>query len=420
MRYVILGSSAAGIFAAEEIRRRDPAGEVLVFSAQTQEPYSRCLTSYYLAGTVDRKGMSIRKPGHLENLKINYFPGVKAVGLNPQEHRVLLSSGATETYDKLLIATGASAIKPNWPGSDAGGVYTLRNLEDAESLVVRAATAKQAVVIGGGLVSLKGAYALWKRGLKVTAVVRSGEILSQVMDPKAAAILRRRLEEKGLEFIFGQEPSEFIKSEGRLTGVRLEDGRVIQAGVALVGKGVRPNTGFLENSGLKLNQGVLVDRSLGASVPDIFAAGDVAESPDLFTGQPTINAIWPNAARQGKIAGANMTGAALPYEGSLAMNSIEFFGLSAISSGLSRQEQDLEVFRQEDPASGTYRKLVLDGDLLVGFILAGDTRGAGILNALIQGRRPLGSKKDLILANKSVFNLLEYDQTFGPPSAARS
>jgi len=195
--------------------------------------------------------------------------------------------------------------------------------------------AQKAVVIGGGLVSLKSAYALRKRGLDVTVVVSSEQILSQMLDAKAASLLQEHLRINGLKFLLQTEPMSII-GEDHVQGVMITPETELAADLVIVGKGGRPNIQDLKDLGFKIGHGLQVNSSLATNLPNIYAAGDIAETWDFVRQRFTVNATWPNATIQGRIAGANMCGKQEVYPGSLGLNSVDFFGLSSISVGITK------------------------------------------------------------------------------------
>lgn len=424
MKYIVVGNSAAGLFAAEAIREQDSGAEITVLTADSYPSYSRCLTTYYLAGDIPEEGLFLRSAETLEALHLNIRYGCTVTGLDSTERVILTAAGERVPYDKCLIATGASAVPLDVPGSTLPGVFTLRNLEDAQRIKAELAPGRRAVIIGGGLVSLKSAYALLKQGLKVSLIVSSGQILSQMLNEEAAKLIQEHLERHGLEILLHQDVAEIqesgfriqesgekiwenvvaeneIKGGSRIEAVRLRNGKLLPAGLVIVGKGVRPNIQPFLDSGLATRQGILVNERLETNLPDVYAAGDVAEAWDRLHQTQRLNPIWPNATMQGRIAGANMAGLNLTYPGSMGMNSVDFFGLRTISAGIVRppkspvSEKDSLAWRVEElrvrDAWGrlNYQRLVWQGELLKGFVLVGNTERAGILTAFIQYGRAL-------------------------------
>lgn len=404
MSFIVVGNSAAGLFAVEEIRRQDTQSEIIVLTAEQEPSYSRCLTTYFLAGDIPASRLYLRDADMAERLNLKLVYGVEVNGINSTRQIVQSTDGREWAYRKLLLAMGASANKLSIPGRDLPGVFTLRTMKDALAInTTLEQGAKKAIIIGGGLVSLKCAYALKKRGLDVTVLVSSSQILSQMLDTKAARLIQSCLEANGLRFLL-QTDALAITGQDHVQGVLLEPNNELTADLVIVGKGVHPNIENLTAFGFNIGQGLQVDSSLATNLPNIYAAGDIAETWDLVRQKFTVNATWPNATTQGRIAGANMCGKQEVYLGSLGSNSVEFFGLSAMSSGITKlqeiknpgdwtQEENLKMLGDLP----IYRNLIWQGDTLKGFVLVGDTSQCGVLTTLIKSGRPLTrAQKNLI------------------------
>lgn len=401
MRYVIIGNSAAGLFAAEAIRTLDKSGQIDIIGAEPYPAYARCLTSYYLAGTMVEEQLFIRPDDFYSRNDLRLHSGTKVTKVEPDKRLVYTDKGAVLPYDRLLVAAGASPVMPRIPGVTYEGVFGLRTLADARGILTHTGPGKRAVIIGGGFVSLKAAYALLKAGLSVTCVISSGRILSQMLDSDAAGMVAKVLAANGLNIKYHNDVAEIMgrDNDGKKTvsGVRLASGEEVQADVVIIGKGVTPNTGFLVDSGIELDGGILVNRFLQTNFPDIYAAGDVAQAYDIISGENRINAVWPNATEQGMVAGRNMAGAATVYAGSTGMNAADFYGLSTIAVGQTKAEgAGYEVVKLY-PGKNLYRRLVFKNDVLIGCIMVGDTAKAGLLTTLIKEQFALGEiKQELI------------------------
>ena len=396
MSYIIVGNSAAGLFAVEEIRRHDTKSELIVLTAEQEPSYSRCLTTYFLAGDIPASHLYLRDTDFANRLNLKVVYGVEVNGIDSERQIVQSMDGRKWVYSKLLLAMGASANKLSIPGRELPEVFTLRTMNDALGIdKILEQGAKKAIIIGGGLVSLKSAYALRKRGLDVTVLVSSDQIFSQMLTAKAASLLQKHLEANVLSFLLQTEAIAIIGEE-HVQGVLIAPDLELTADLVIVGKGVHPNIELIRDCGFNIGQGLQVDSFLATNLPNIYAAGDIAETWDLVRQKFALNATWPNATTQGRIAGANMCGRQEVYPGSLGLNSVDFFGLSAMSVGVAKlqengdqgdwyQEENLKMIRNLP----VYRNLVWQGDILKGFILVGDTSQVGVLTALVKSGRPL-------------------------------
>lgn len=408
MSYIVVGNSAAGLFAVEEIRKHDTQSELIVLTAEQEPSYSRCLMTYFLAGDIPASQLYLRDADLAERLNLKVIYGVEVNRIDSEHQTVQSSDGREWHYSKLLLAMGASANKPSITGENLREVFTLRTINDALAInQVLERGAQKAVVIGGGLVSLKSAYALRKRGLDVTILVSSDQILSQMLDAKAAGMNQRHLETNGLRFLI-QTEAMAITGKDHVQGVLVTPKTELTADLVIVGKGIRSNIGQLGNSGFNIGRGLQVDSYLATNLPNIYAAGDIAETWDLVRKQFTVNATWPNATTQGRIAGANMCGCQVVYPGSLGLNSVNFFGLSTMSAGITKLPKgtDQGDWNQEESLRmlgdlPIYRNLIWQENILKGFVLVGDTSQCGVLTSLVKSGRSLTqSQKNMALGKR--------------------
>ena len=409
LRYLIIGNSAAGVFAAETIRGLDPNGQIIMISNEDCLPYSRCLTSYYLGNEISEEMMYIRDKAFYPETGIDFQVGY-VVRVDVDSKSVLLDSGEKVPYDKLLIATGSSPFNPHLEGSNLEGIFELRTLDDAKAVAKFAPNVKSAVVMGAGLVGLKGAHGLHELGINVTIVGSAPQVLRHSIDVESAEILTRRLEEDGYRVLLNTKVTKVLGEEGSdgrmsVSGVLLNTGEQIPCQMIIRAVGVRPNVKLVSDSGVSVNYGIIVDDEMQTSVKDIYAAGDVAEASDLLSGDKSVNAIWPSATEQGTVAGCNMAGVKRKYLGSLAVNSAVISGVGIISAGLvNLPPGEGSVLKAYEPNKNFYRKFMIKDGRLVGMIMVGDIEGAGILSGLIRKR----AKVDPNYLNKMLVNPIEY------------
>lgn len=397
MHYVIVGGSAAGISAVEAIRSQDKEGRITLVSDEKFPLYSRCLITYFLAGKLAEDKLKYRSSDFYAKKKVEALNGVKAKRLLPEKRKLILDNGKEITYDKLLIATGASPQMVEVPGSDKQGILGLRTYRDAQLINGRLDKVNGVSILGGGLIGLRAAYALHARNKQVKVIVKSNQVLSQMLDKGAADFVRRKIEQKGIEVMTGLAAVEFLGGK-EVTGLVLDDGRRLECELVIVGKGVGPNLELVEGTEIKTDYGIIVDDYLQTNLPNVYAAGDVAQAKDLITGESTINALWPCAVAQGKVAGLNMAGKKVKYDGSLAMNSIEFFGLPVISIGITRpKEKEYEQLVKEDAKNFVYKKVVLRKNRLQGMILVNRIEQAGVMGILMKKKVDISSIKGMLL-----------------------
>ncbi len=397
VKYVIIGGSAAGVTAAETLREHDKKSSITLISDEEFPLYSRCLLTYLIAGSIDESKLYFKSENFYKDNNIKTYLGKKAVSVDTKKKAVSLEGKTQISYDKLLFATGASPKGVDVPGIKKRGVFTIRKIDDARTIMNMLENVKEVAILGGGLIGLRDAYALRLRQKEVTVVVKSPQVLSQMVDMDAARIIASTLEKNGIKIMTGVAAREIVGGES-VEGILLDNNEKLNCQLIIIGKGVKPNTELASScGGIKVEDGIVVDEFLRTSIEDIFAAGDVAETYDIARETKRINALWPCAVEQGEIAALNMLGKETAYEGSLSMNSVDFFNLSCISMGatLSKNEGSYEIISKigED----VYKKFVLKENRIVGMILVGDVKIAGIISALIKERIDISSIKHLLL-----------------------
>jgi len=398
MEHVIIGNGVAAIGAVEGIREIDKTSPVTIISAESYRTYGRPLIAHLLSGKIVEADIYYRPDGFYEARGVKLILGEKAERIDVEKKRVVLESGKAVSFGRLLIATGGIPFIPPIKGGEGSGVYTFTTLDDAKDLEELPGKVERVVVIGGGLIGLKAAESLHDRGIKVTVVELADRILSSAFDCEAGEIVEKRLKEVGIEIVLENSVKEIVRAKGRIKAVILNNGERYECGAVVIAIGVIPSKAIVEGTGIMTNRGILTDGNMQTSVPGIYAAGDVAEAPDLLLGQKRVTPIWPNAYLQGRYAGLNMAGAKKPYRGGVAMNSIEFYGIPTVSMGISNPPDEGYVVRTVyEPKRNLYRKIVIKGHRLVGAVLVGQIQRAGVLSGLMTGRTNVESFEDELL-----------------------
>ena len=397
MTYLILGNGVAGVTAAEAIRQLDPEGEITMIGDETVLPYSRPMISLVLEGTVGLDKLPIRPSGFYEQLNIRPVLGHRVSHMD-LDARTVTAGGGTYGFDKLLIATGADPRPIRAEGLDLGNISYMRTQAHVNTMLDGLDGARRALVLGGGLVGFKAAYGLLRRGLEVTMLIRSGYPLSMQVDRDAGMLIRDELVRHGLEVRVDVEAMAF-EGNGRVKAAHLSDGSRQPCDMVVIGKGVLPALSFIPRDRFEIDLGIVVDAHMQTSVPGIFAAGDVAEYVDIARNTPWVNAIWPEAVSQGRIAGMNMAGRSVAYRGSLSRNVIRIFDMDVMAGGVVNPPPDTlyrtVVYRR--PQRKVYRKLVFQGDTLVGMVMVNDIEQGGVLLSAIQSRTPLKVPREALL-----------------------
>ncbi|MFZ5449622.1 MAG: NAD(P)/FAD-dependent oxidoreductase [Thermodesulfobacteriota bacterium] len=390
MRYVIIGASAAGCKAAETLRRYAPSSPITVISEEAQPLYSRPLLTYLLSGEVSRDKVWLKGQDYFKEWGLEPVLGEPVTRVDPEGHNVHLLGGRVIGYDRLLITSGARPRLLGIKGEDLSGVYTLRTLADWQRLEAGLPPTGQVVVVGAGAVGLKTADALARRGLKVILVARGSQPLSRVLDPSAAAMLHAALTRMGIDIIYHSWPEAVWGEGGRVRALTLNEGRELPCQAVLFSIGVAPNVEFLAGTGLAGPEGIPVDQLCGTNDPDIFAAGDCAYPFHLLTKKRAGYHIWPAAVAQGRVAGANLAGVNLTYDGLLPQNSLSLRGFHIITGGLGPQDtEDCEIVTEFNLTRSNYRRLAYREGKLVGLTLVGAVEDAGIYFQLMAQQGPV-------------------------------
>jgi len=429
MKVVIIGNHAAGLSAAETLRRLDSTCGITVISNEDVPPYSRCLIPYLVSGEKSVEQILFKPAGFYEDNKIDAVLGVEVVRVLPEDKQVLLDSGQRVAYDGLIIAAGGTPSLPDIPGIEKKGVFGFRTLADAKAIADYADGVKTALVLGGGLVGLKAAVALNQRGKRVKVVVGSPTVLSQIVAEPEAEIFRNHLTEMGIEIITRTNPAKVL-GDGAVAGIETTEGGKIDGEMVIVGKGVRANRHLVKGTGIQAEYGIIIDEHCRTSVPDVYAAGDVTQSPDTVRGQTWTNALWPHAVAEGRVAAENLLGKDTVLGGRTSMNSFVLGGLSLISFGLTGAREKLEAAEEvtrKGPGESECKRFVFREGRLVGFALVGKVDNAGVLGSLVRkgvdledvreriiaGEYDFASMFPVIRANAEKFQEPEYQEVFG-------
>ncbi len=354
-RYLIVGSGAAGIAAAEAIRRADAAGEITLLSEERSGYYSRPGLAYYLTGELPESALFpyTREDFNRLNLRLAH---TRAERVDLARHQLLLSGGRSLAYDRLLIATGAEALRPDLTGIALEGVVKLDNLEDARHILGLARNARRAVVIGGGITALELVEGLLAHKVQVHYLLRGEHYWSSVLDEAEAEIVEARLLGEGVILHCHSEVQEILEKRGRAAGVRTNRGEVIPGEIVAYAIGVRPRTALSAASGLRVERGILVDAHLQTSAPDIFAAGDAAQAFDPLSGKYLVDSLWGPARAQGLAAGANMAGGSVEYLRAPACNVTRLTRLPTTIIGMVSAARDVDLAGIAHGESETWRQ----------------------------------------------------------------
>lgn len=413
--YVIVGSGVAGITAAEALRAHEPGASITMVTEDPAGFYSRPGLAYYLSGLIPEAQLFPRSPAELATLRLNWVQA-RAVGLEPVAHRITLDDGRTLPYDRLLLATGARAAQPDFPGGDLDGVVTVDSLADTRSLVRRARRGTPAVVVGGGITALELAEGLRARGCQVRYLLRGARYWSNVLDAEESQLVETHLRETGISLSYNTQIRQALGERGRLSAVETITGERIPCRLLAVAIGTRPQLELARAAGLELDRGILTDPFLQTSAPDIFAAGDVAQVRDPRTGRATLDTLWSTARAHGSAAAATMAGTPTAYERTAAVNVTLLAGIpttiiGALGSGsdtdlVAIARGDSESWRSAGPGWVVVEqhevnrvRLMLGEHTIRGALVMGEQSLSRPLQRLIAARADISPIREALLAD---------------------
>jgi len=389
-KYLVIGNGVAGTTAAENIRKNDPEGQITIVTDEALPFYYRIRLNEFIAGDIQEEALVAKKEQWYRDNRIDLKLGTLITGAEP-EKKVLLTGDSREyPYDVLLVAAGSHSFVPPIKGADKEGVFALRSIQDARDIVARAKGLEDVILIGGGLLGLEAGNALRKLGKKITVVEFFPRLLPRQLDMDGAKRLQTIMEDMGFFFRLGAKTEE-IMGEDQVTGVRLEGGETLSAGMVIISAGVRPNLDLAEALGVEKDKGIKVDEHLQTTMSDVYAAGDVAE----FRGFPY--GIWPAAMEQGKIAGINMAGGVASYDGTTMANTLKVVGIDLASAGDINADNKFESHVVQDEK--VYKKIVVDDNRIVGCIMLGDTKGFQKVTGMMSDKQDVsGIEKEILTA----------------------
>ncbi|HXG03828.1 MAG TPA: FAD-dependent oxidoreductase [Candidatus Binatia bacterium] len=401
-RHLIIGGGTAGMNAMRTIREEESErSEITLVSAE--KPYSRMVLPYYLDRSIAEGHVFTATPGILADWGVKPLLGRRAVSLDTRAHVCTLDDGTRVEYDDCLIATGSSPVKAPVPGADLPGVHAFWTLDQCRALMASITPGSHVVMVGAGFISFTILNAILSLGARLTIVEIAPHILPRMIDETGARLVEDWLTRHGVTIRTGVRLTRIEEARGRRR-LRFAKGPELLADTVIMATGIRANLDWLKDSGLRINQGIVVDDHLRSNVPNVYAAGDVAEGPDRLGGNGVVHAIEPTAQEHGRVAGANMAGKDVRYAGSLVINIVEVCHLDVASFGAwdDRRAEVASAIKRDRHA---YRKLLFTGDRMTGAIIIGRsediwaTNDVGMLKGLVQAQLPLGPWKAHLMRN---------------------
>ncbi|ABI69348.1 putative flavoprotein [Syntrophomonas wolfei subsp. wolfei str. Goettingen G311] len=361
--FVIIGSGIAALSAAQAIRQRNRTAAITMLTEEEALPYYRPALSDFLGEDLPDKRLYVFNAAWYQENAIEVKTGFKVNSIDTAARKVSGDNGENLTYNKLIVASGARSNIPPFPGVEKEGVFALRNLKDAIKLKEAIKTSKKAVVIGGGVLGLEAVWEMVSAGLEVSVVEFGERLMPRQLDDSSSARLADIIRSKGVQLYLGKATEEIL-GEARASGVRLNDGQVLEADLVLLSTGVKPNVELAQEAGLEIKQGIVVDEKMRSSVPDVYAAGDVAQHGERMIG------LWPIAMEMGRIAGAAAAGDWLEYKEPRISTMLVAFDKEIFSIGeVNLPPEQCRVVEVKDPIEDYYKKSFIKDGVLVGEII---------------------------------------------------
>ena len=391
-KLLVIGNGMAGMACLDEILKRKPHFEVTVLSDEPYYNYNRILLSSVLAGEKSVEEIYINSKEWYEKNNIRLCLGKKAVDVDSQKKFVLTEDGEKFSYDLLLLATGSNPFIPPTEGVNKKGVYTFRNMADTENILKDCATAKRAIVIGGGLLGLEAARGISNRQVPVTVVHLMDRLMDVQIDEVGGQFLKREIEKLGIKVLLGKNTAKIL-GEDQAEGVLFKEGDIEEADMVVIACGIRPNVELGKKAGLQVGRGIVVNDFMETSDPSIFAVGECVEHRGKVYG------LVAPLYDQGKVLAATITGDKGPlYEGSVLATKLKIMGIELFSAGdFKAAEADKEVIAYQDHALGIYKKIVIHQETVVGTILIGDASDANrFLELMRKGTKVTESRHSLL------------------------
>ncbi len=435
MDIVVIGGGACGLKAACRARRRDPEAKITVIDAGKYPSLGRCGLPYYVGGIVNelddlRRTLAgvVRDVNYFKKVKdIEVLTETKAVEIDRNRKVVKIVRNGKEDelpYDYLVLATGAKPIRLNLPNADAEGVVTLFDPEDAEKILDMwdEGILEKAVIIGGGLIGMETAEALSNLEVEVTIVELLDHVLPALLDREMAMLVQNHLAEKGVKVLTGSRVTEIIAKDGRVTGVKVDGTKEIEANLVLMAVGVRPNVDLAKECGLEIGEtgAIKVNEFLQTSDESIYAGGDCVENVHLITGKPVYAPLGSTANKHGRVIGDNVTGGKSKFPGVIGTTIFKLFDLNVARTGLTeRQAKELGYDVITALCPGPDRAHFMPGQRPIRIKLIADAKTGRLLGAQMVGLGVVDKRIDVVATaiqmKATIDDLANFDLAYAPP-----
>jgi len=388
---VIVGNGMAAARLVDELAKAALGRyAIAVVGDEPRLAYNRVLLSAVLAGDTASHDIELKPAEWWRDRGVTLKYGCAVTEIDVGRRELKIANDESIAFSKLILATGSTPLRLNVPGAELKGVNTFRDSRDVDLLVALAAARKRVVVIGGGLLGLEAAYGLAKAGAPVTLIHLMDRLMERQLDAQAAALLKSLVEAKGIEILLDANTTRIL-GENRVEGVKLADGRSIEADTVIFAAGIRPNIALARDAGIAVNRGIAVDDRLQTGAPDIFALGECAEHRGICYG------LVEPAYEQARVLAQHLAGRTAAYHGSVVATNLKVSGVSVFSAGDVLGDETSENIVLSDVRRGAYKKLVLHEGRLTGAVLVGDVGNALWYLELIRSRQTVARiRKDMM------------------------
>ncbi|MDD4678568.1 MAG: FAD-dependent oxidoreductase [Tissierellia bacterium] len=367
-KILIIGASAAGISAAEEVRKINKKCEITILSKEDIKGYDRAQLSKILSKNISLDALTIKNNLWFKENNINLYLNKEVSGIDIENKKIVLTDNSEIGFTKLIIASGAECTVPPIGGNDKKGVFTLRYIKDCVEIREYVKDKKYAAVIGGGVLGIETASELSSMGLEVTVIEMAERILPIHLDSQASLILEKLIKNAGIKIKKGALAKEIV-GDDEAAGVLLEDGELIKADIVILSAGIKANSRIAQGAGIEIKEAIVVNDKMETSIDDVYACGDCCEHNGVNF------ALWNEAKEQGKTAGINSVGGKYVYEQIMPSISLNIFNISVLSTGDIGSDSDTvyQVNEIKDPNGKNYKKMYFSDGRFVGGIQIGDT-----------------------------------------------
>ncbi len=382
-RVVIIGNGIAALSAIKAFRTVDEVSEIHLFGEESYYPYNRIRLSKGLLNTLEEDNILLQKKEWYKANGVSIYIDKKAMTIDLSLNQVYFQDGSHSKYTKLLVATGASNMRPLITGTEKEGVLTLRNLKDAKNIIEKENESQVILNIGGGIQGLETAWILSQVGKRVIITELQPRLMPKQLDEKASKILEQSIKNKNIKVMLNTQVDELLGGD-KINGFKMKDGATGHCDMALYAIGLSPNIAWLDGSGIKVNRGIIVNEKMETSIEGIYAAGDVAEVDDQIHG------LWNMAIEQGKVAGYNLAGKEVKYKPIVPVTTLSGFGISIFSMGVIDEKQATDFIIWDQSDKNMYSKVLISNNKVVGAIVVGNTKISPIFKTAIENKVDLG------------------------------